>query len=257
MATRLKIMTFNLRLATDSDGGNSFTYRKPRISAFLKEANADVIGFQEITPLMREWLVGELSDYYTVGGGREADCMGESSLIAFRKDRMMLLSCDTVMLSNAPHVFGSRYDGSDQSGCPREYVRVLLKHRDIAEPFLVYNVHTDHIGPVSRMLASAQLLQDVTSRTQKFFLTGDFNAMPDAPEIKMITATKTKAIKDATATLGGTFHNYGHCIPPLKIDYVFTNADTKVLEAVRVEDTPAAGTPYISDHNPVYIVAEL
>ena len=67
MATKLKIMTFNLRLATDADGMNSFTNRKPRISAFLKETNADVIGFQEITTTMREWLVEELSD--SISGG--------------------------------------------------------------------------------------------------------------------------------------------------------------------------------------------
>ena len=257
MSTKLKIMSFNMRMDQARDGDNHFSCRKARIIEFLNEQKSDVIGFQEITPTMREWLVETFPDYYMVGVGRAADYSDETSLIAFRKDTMALVSCDTVMLSSTPRVFGSRYDGSDQSGCPREYVKALLKHRDIAEPFYIYNVHTDHLGAISRQLASTQLMQDITSHDKKFFLTGDFNAEPDTPEITMITKCSTRAIKDASATLSGTFHNFGREQNPWKIDYIFTDADTTVLESVRVEDHPAPGTPYISDHNPIYIIAEI
>ena len=257
MSTKLKIMSFNMRMDQARDGDNHFSYRKTRIIEFLNEQKADVIGFQEITPTMREWLVETFPDYYMVGVGRAADYSDETSLIAFRKSDMALVSCDTVMLSTTPHVFGSRYDGSDQSRCPREYVKALLKHRDIAEPFYVYNVHTDHVGAISRQLASTQIMQDLTSHDKKFFLTGDFNAKPDTPEIAMITQCSSRAIVDTTASLGGTFHNFGREAEPWKIDYIFTDADTPVLESVRCEDAPAPGTSYISDHNPIYIVVEL
>ena len=257
MSTQLKVMSFNMRLHCPTDGLNVFTNRRERILAFLNETCADVIGFQEVTPAMRDWLVESLPAYYTVGGGRGVNYDDEASLIAFRKDVFSLISCDSIMLSNTLRVFGSRYDGSDQSDCPRVYTRAFLKHRDIAEPFYVYNVHTDHIGQVSRMLASVQLLQDITSHDRTFFMTGDFNALPGAPEIQAITACKTRGIVDATAELGGTFHDFGRREVLEKIDYVFTDASVKILEAVRVNDTPAEGTPYISDHYPVYIVAEL
>ncbi|MBR0442879.1 MAG: endonuclease/exonuclease/phosphatase family protein [Clostridia bacterium] len=257
MSTKLKIMSFNMRLDQAHDGNNHFSYRKGRIIEFINEAKADVIGFQEITPTMREWLVETFPDYYMVGVGRAADYSDETSLIAFRKDAMALVSCDTIMLSTSPRVFGSRYDGSDQSHCPREYVKALLKHRDISEPFYVYNVHTDHQGAVSRQLASTQIMQDITSHNKKFFMTGDFNAGPETPEIAMITQCATRAIKDTTQGLSGTYHNFGREQNPWKIDYIFTDADTTVLESVRVEDTPAPDTPYISDHNPIYIVVEL
>ncbi len=257
MAIKLKIMSLNMRLDTVKDGENQFTNRKPRIVEFLNAAGADVIGFQEITPSMREWLVATFPAYYMVGVGREANYSGETSLVAFRKDTMALLSCDTIMLSSTPHVFGTLYDGSDQSGCPRQYVRARLKHKDVAEPFWIYNVHTDHKGALARMLASAQIMQDITSHNEKFFLTGDFNATPDASEISMITECKIRSIKDATETLGGTFHDFGRREKPTKIDYIFTDASTPVLDAVCIEDHPTAGTPYISDHNPIYIIAEL
>ena len=170
---------------------------------------------------------------------------------------MSLLSANTVMLSNSPTVFGSRYDGTDQSVCPRVYTKVCLKHRTIAEPFYVYNVHTDHRGQTARILAVTQLLQDVSSHGRKVFLTGDFNADPDSTEIRMMTESSTRALKDATSELGGTFHDYGRAKERRKIDYVFTDADTAVREAVRVNDEPREGENYLSDHNPIYIVAEI
>ena len=257
MSTSLKIMSFNMRFDTPADKNNSFQSRKGRIADFLNEERADIIGFQEITPAMRDWLVDTLSDYYTVGVGRAEDYSGETALIAFRKDTMALKSCDTVMLSTTPEIFGSRYDGSDQSPCPREYVRVCLKHRDIADPFYVYNVHTDHRGQIARMLAVSQIMRDIASRREKFFLTGDFNALPEAPEISMITSCASRPVIDATASLGGTFHDFGRLDCPQKIDYIFTDATIKIRECARVQDEPLENRTYISDHNPIYIIAEL
>ena len=257
MSTKLKVMSFNMRVDVACDGANQFIHRRGRIKQFLDAEKPDLIGFQEIAPNMREWLVETFPDYYMVGVGRHADYSGETTLVAFRKDTMSLMECATVMLSNAPTVFGSRYDGSDQSMCPRLYVRATLKHRDIAEPFCFYNVHTDHEGWVARALATTQILQDINSRSEKFFLTGDFNAYPDSAEIKMITACKAKAIVDATADMDGTFHAFGNLETPAKIDYIFTDASTKILESVRVDDQPKENETYISDHNPIYIIAEL
>ena len=257
MATSIKVMSFNMRMNTPVDGINAFPNRRARILACLKAEAPDVIGFQEITPDMRDWLIEALPNHYLIGCGRDANYGGEAPVIAFRKDTMTLISCDTVVLSNTPTVFGTRYDGLDQSSCPRTYVRALLKHRDVDEPFYAYNVHTDHKGAIARLLACNQLLQDITSHGRKFFLTGDFNAFPDAPEIKMMTACKTRAIADATATLETSFHHYGTRTTPAKIDYIFTDAATPVTAVARVEDAPAEGEPYISDHYPIYIVAEL
>ena len=259
MSTKLKVMSFNMRVDVTCDGPNQFIHRRERIKQFLDTEKPALIGFQEIAPNMREWLVETFPDYYMVGTGRQSDYLGETTLVAFRKDTMALMSCDTVMLSNAPTVFGSRYDGTDQSMCPRVYVKVRLKHRDIAEPFWFYNVHTDHEGSIARMLASTQILQDISSHNEKFFLTGDFNATPDAAEITMITKCKSRKIIDATAALGGTFHAFGN-IPAkdmVRIDYVFADASVNVLDSVRIDDQPKEGETYISDHNPVYIIAEL
>ena len=253
---KIKIMSFNMRMSFANDGVNCFESRKSRIKDMLCAEDPDIIGFQEITPEMREFIIDTLDGYYTVGAGRTAEFGGETSLVAYKKKDFQLVSCDTVMLSTTPSVFGSVYEGSDQSKCPREYVKALLKHRDIANPFWVYNVHTDHIGELSRTLASLQMLQDICSHGREFLFTGDFNAHPDSREIRMITDCVTRKITDATASLDGTFHNYGRCQPPSKIDYIFASEGFTVTEAHRVADEPVDGV-YCSDHYAVSATVEI
>ena len=256
MATRLKIISFNMRMNNPGDGINAFPNRKGRIKEFIDGCDADVIGFQEILPEMRDFLVEAFPNYYMVGVGRGRNYDDESALIAFRKDKMELISCDTVMLSTTPRVFGSRYDGSDQSHCPREYVKAFLKHKDIDEPFYVYNVHTDHLGVMAREFASLQMLQDMCSHNYKVFFTGDFNAQPNERSIKMIVENSTRPMVDA---VGGTitFHNFGKIIDgDAKIDYIFADKDTRVVESAIVADEGVDGV-YISDHYPIWAIFEV
>ena len=130
MAT-LKIMSFNMRMSHANDGVNNFVNLKPRILEMLKAEAPDIIGFQEITPEMRGFIIENLTDYYAVGAGRGATYNDEAPLIAFKKLDMQLISCDTVMLSITPSVPGSVYEGSDQSRCPRAYAKAFFKHKDI------------------------------------------------------------------------------------------------------------------------------
>ncbi|MBO5939067.1 MAG: endonuclease/exonuclease/phosphatase family protein [Clostridia bacterium] len=257
---QLKVMSFNMRWSGAKDGINCFENRKPKILAMLEREDPDLIGFQEITPEMRRWLVEVLGDYFLVGGGRTATYGGESALVGFKKAKMQLISADTVMLSSNPKVQGSFYEGSDQSPCPRCYTKVFFKHDEIDEPFWFYNVHTDHVGALARLLASTQMLQDINSHQDKFFLTGDLNASPDAPEIQMFTAQSR--IKDATALLGGTCHGYGRHIREgnfglnAKIDYILVGGEIEVKEASVVTEAPEDGI-YYSDHFAVTAIVEM
>ena len=263
--TRLKVMSFNLRWSGAKDEINCFENRKPKIRELLLREVPDVIGFQEITPEMRRWLVETMDAYYAVGGGRGKGYSGEAPLVMFRKDCFQLISADTVMLSACPTVPGSMYGLEDHSKCPRAYVRALLKHDEIDEPFYMYNVHTDHFGANGRILASMQMMQDINSHTKNFFLTGDLNAAPDATEIKLLSSACNREIKDATAGLGGTLHGFGKAtlrdengvlLPGTKIDYVFAGGAVEVLDAKVVTETPDDGI-YSSDHFAVYAVVEM
>ena len=262
---RLKMMSFNLRWSGAKDGINCFENRKPKIQALLQREAPDVIGFQEITPEMRRWLVTTMDEYYAVGGGRGKGYVGEAPLIMFRKEKMQLISADTVMLSATPKVPGSMYGLTDHSTCPRAYAKVLLKHDEIAEPFWFYNVHTDHFGAHGRILASMQMMQDINSHAYNFFLTGDLNAAPESTEIQLLFSACNRKLQDATEGLGGTCHGYGNpshldekgeLLPSTKIDYVFAGGEVEVIDAKVIVEKPADGI-YSSDHFAVYANVEI
>ena len=252
----MKVMSFNLRFDTPNDGINAFSLRIPRVLDTIKKENPDIIGFQEVTDSMRKKMREILTDYTTIGCGRDANYHGESMLIAFKTDLFELIDVKNVWLSETPDVPGTKY-GYDHSGCSRMYTSILLKHDKIEKPFRFVNTHLDHEGALARVLESKQLCRDLSAYKEKFILTGDFNATPDAPEIKLITEKmEDRGCVDCTADLGVTFHAFGKW--PLeqhvKIDYIFTDGICK--NAHRVDDIPVNGQ-YYSDHNAVCAEIEL
>ncbi len=252
----MKVMSFNLRFDTPHDGINAFSLRIPRIIEVIKNESPDIIGFQEVTDSMRKKMREILPDYTTVGCGRNANYHGESMLIAFKTELFELVDVKNVWLSETPSIPGTKY-GYDHSGCPRMYTSVLLKHDRIEKPFRFVNTHLDHEGARARVLEAEQLCRDLGAYEEKFILTGDFNATPEAPEILTITEKmKDRGCIDCTADLGVTFHCFGNWPPEkhIKIDYIFTDAICK--SAHRVEDIPVNGQ-YYSDHNAVCAEIEL
>ena len=252
----VKIMTYNLRYDNAGDGINSFTNRFDRVLDVIKKEAPDVIGFQEVTDSMRDMLRRALPDYCMAGCGRDKNLHGEAMLIGYRADKIELLSCENVWLSLTPSIPGSRY-GGDQSGCPRMYTSLLLKHCDIESPFRFINTHLDHEGKNARYLGALQLVQAISQYKEKFVMTGDFNAEPTEPEIKLITsALSYKGAIDCTEGFEPTFHEFGKRKGDArnKIDYIFT--DGKCENAYIVEDIPVNGQ-YYSDHNAICAYIEL
>lgn len=255
MSHTLKFMTFNIRVAAGCDGINMFFNRAHRVVEVIEKEQPDVIGFQEVTDEMRAWLRDRIPGYTVQGCGRERDYHGESMLLAYKTDAVEMISLDNLWLSPTPRVPGSRFPG-DQSSCPRMLTTVLLKHNDVKEPFRFINTHLDHVGAQARYLGSMELCRLISSYPEKFVLTGDFNATPETPEIKVITeALADRGVTDCTAGLPGTFHGFGHYPDHTgpKIDYVFS--DFRCTGSYIVEDVPVDGM-YYSDHNAVVAVIE-
>lgn len=251
-----KIMTFNMRTQTTNDGDNQFFLRAPYIKERLDAIKPDVIGMQEVQPVMYERLIADLPDYYIVGGGRGRDRGDEAVCVAFLKERFTLCDLETFWLSATPHTPGSRYTG-DQSGCPRVCTVLTLKPKD-GEPFRVYNMHTDHVGKVARVLASNQMLQKLDENnllsSMPAIVTGDFNAEPDDLCITTVTNYKGGELVDISADVGGTFHDYGRC-EPIKIDYIFADRSVKCISCEAVRDRREDGL-WLSDHYPVMATVE-
>lgn len=242
---KIKVMTFNLRVEVFEDGINSFSNRKDRVLSVIKEHNPDIIGFQEATESMKKWLNVVLNDYIVVGCGRDKHYGGESTTIAYKKDKFDLIELTNFWLSNTPSVPASTY-GLDQSGCPRIVTSTILRHKDTNKRFLYINTHLDHVGRQARLLSSKQLINFIKEKEIPCVLTGDFNALPNTPEIKEIT----NYLNDLTVNIKGTFHEFGKLDKPTKIDYIFTNLSSNINETYIIDEKPINGV-YVSDHHQI------
>jgi len=257
MSTTVKIVTFNLRCNVKVDEMNMFDNRKGLILAKIDEEKPDIIGFQEMTPPMRKFLIAHLPEYHIVGRSRSADYTGEHMDIAYRRDTLELFGLDFFWMSPTPYVPGSRYE--EQSTCPRITTSAIFKHKDVETPFRVFNTHLDHIGEQARVLGMGQILDKITEENAKFrlpvFITGDFNAYPDSETIRLCNEYEDTKLVDLTADINATFHGYGNTA--VKIDYIFTDSETaKGHIKTEVWDDVNFGL-YLSDHYPVAATVEL
>ena len=242
----LKIMTFNTRIDVDK-GAIDFELRKDRIAELIASEKPALIGFQEVTDRVKATLSDMLEGYYIVGCGRKKDYSGESAAVAYRKDMFELLALDTFWLSTTPKIAATRY-GEDQSTCPRITTALLLVEKHSEQPFWFINTHLDHVGSTARLMGSIQIMQYISSHKEPCILTGDFNAEPDAKEIRILVDNEHLGLIDCTANIKGTFHDYGRRADNMaKIDYIFTNLPCDIEKTYVCLDEAPNGT-YYSDH---------
>ncbi|MBE6688457.1 MAG: endonuclease/exonuclease/phosphatase family protein [Ruminococcaceae bacterium] len=250
----MKIVTFNLRCDVKIDQANMFKNRKGLILDKIDAEMPDVIGFQEMLPHMREFLIKHLSEYQFVGRSRSADFTGEHMDVAFLKDKYDIIGLDCFWLSPTPDVPGSRYE--EQSGCPRIVTATMLREIKTNKMFRFINTHLDHIGEQARVLGIKQIAKYISEQNKRFelpfFLTGDFNALPDSETIKYCYALEEPAMTELTAGITDvTYHGYGTVSENYKIDYIF--CDRKTAEnsytVTRWEDCNYG--LYLSDHYPI------
>jgi endonuclease/exonuclease/phosphatase family metal-dependent hydrolase len=251
-----KIISCNVRTQVQNDGVNQFVNRVDFLCEKLGSLDADVIGFQEVTEVMRKEIIARMPTYAFFGAGRRADRLSEAALIAVKQSRLIVERVFSEILSNEPHIPGSTY-GGDQSSCPRIFSSADLMPIVGGKPFRIMNIHTDHIGKNATVLECDQMIKSYFDqqklRPMPTVLTGDYNATPEAPEIRLII--EKGGFTDITESLPPTFHDFGRCATDWKIDYIFTSPEWKVDGIFSYRDT--RGELYLSDHDPVMAVLQL
>ncbi len=260
MSSLIKAMSFNVKCGYEGQlGANGFPARKQAILDMIKMADPDIIGFQEMTYDMRLWFSEILREYTVLGCGRGDKYDGEGMSIAFKTRMFELVSMEQFWLSGTPEIPGSTNYGDCKSCYPRMVNVLKLFSNDAKETFYMYNTHLDHPQDASktRTHSMMQIIQHISQHTEKFVLTGDMNATPDAPEIKLVeNILAYRNARDCTADLPDTFHDFKgskNCF--MKIDYIFS--DMKCISSYRIDDEPDVGKPFYSDHCAVCAELEL
>ncbi len=161
MLQKISFMTFNVRIAVDSD---PFLWRDRlgSILQIIQRYQPDVLGVQETRDHMYEDLRRTLEEYdsYAVSS-IPGDPIGQSNALFIRKNAFAAAEKESFMLSQTPDVPASK--GWD-AACERICSYVLLCSPDGGQPLLhVFNTHLDHVSAYAR----AQGLRLIAQKPKK------------------------------------------------------------------------------------------
>ncbi|MGI6355354.1 MAG: endonuclease/exonuclease/phosphatase family protein [Lentisphaeria bacterium] len=236
----------------------AIAYRAYR--ALLKRHQIDLTGIQEASYRQIEAIVHYTGLAYIGNGRDDGDKQGEHSCILYRKERFECLESHTFWLSETPEKPGSH---SWKAIYPRICTWGRFRDRRSGITFVHINTHFDHGSQSARENGAKLIINKLPEirRGQPAILTGDFNAGPDYPSVKMLKGIFKNSYRySLTEPTGptGTFHGFKPTPEKLArppIDFVFVSQRFEVLEHHTLTDS--LNDLYPSDHFPVLAVLRL
>lgn len=257
---KVRWATFNIRLDTPVDSLNRWGYRMERAAQFIKDAQLDVVGTQEVLHSQFEDLKRMLPEFEGVGVARDdGKTRGEYSSVFYRKDVFDALDSGTFWLSEYPDSVGLK--GWD-AACVRVATWAKLQHKETGKIVMAVNTHFDHVGVEARKQSALLIIRKIKEIVgdRAAVLTGDFNVTDQSDAYQTIT-TNEFVLKDAhkiaekVSGVNYTFHDFTR--QPLekrsKIDFIFVTPHIRVLSSDIPQEVEGA---LLSDHNPQWIEME-
>ena len=192
----LRVMTFNVRTATDADGPNRWEQRCDAMAAMLADRRPDVIGFQEARRGQIDDLMVRVGGYAWVGDGRDGGGKGEFCPIFFDRRRFELREHGTFWLSEQPETPSKGWDGA----FPRIATWARLRDKRTGREFVMLNTHLDHRGEQARVEGARLVVSRANqlSNGLPIVLTADLNARPDSDVYRVMSDT----LRDARRARG-------------------------------------------------------
>lgn len=255
----IKVISYNVRLNTKSDGDNCWDNRKHASINMINEEKPTVFGLQEALPEQVQYLADNLPEYGYIGVGRDnGKKKGEHMAIFYRKDEVELLDGGTFWLSETPDTPSRGWDAA----CFRSCTWTKLKMKSNGKIFAYLNTHLDHVGKMARKEGLALIMkraQEIVTEDMPIFLTADFNAVTSNPIFEPVKAIMKDAREVAPETDRRATINFYQPGNEDKADWIidhifFRGATPKTFKVLRDKDY---GAPYISDHYPVVLEAEI
>lgn len=256
-----KVMTFNIRYDNPRDSINSWSNRASLVYNFIVNEKPDILGMQEVMLSQFELLDSALTDYSSVGVGRDDGAKtGEMNPLFFRKERFDMVRTITFWLSETPEVPGTKEWGAS---LPRIVTWAELVDKISKEHFFWFNTHFAHDSDSARIMSSKLLLAEVERISEgfPFIITGDFNMLPTNEGYSILTGPNESvpllydsylvSVKPPTGPLC-TFNGFIDKPETRRIDYVFVRRGMKVLEHRTI--IKKENKIFISDHWPVEAV---
>lgn len=252
---QVKVMSYNIKYANETDGENSWSLRKDFLTNQIKFYEPDIFGVQEAVFLQMEHFSENLPSYKYVGVGREdGKTRGEYSAIFYDSTQYNVMDENTFWLSQTPGKVSVGWDAAME----RISTYALFESKDTGEKFWVFNTHFDHVGEQARRESVKLILSKIAElniQNLPVILMGDLNLEPSHESIKFLAENldDTKCLAKLVFGPEGTFNGYNFNAPVTRrIDYIFTGKDDfEVLKYAVLSDS--WDLKYPSDHLPVYV----
>lgn len=219
--------------------------RRERVVETIKECNADLMGFQEITPTWKEILDERFSgEYAFLGNPREEGRDCEYAPILFRREKYECIEWNTFWLSDTPEI-QSRVEES-------KYYRICtvarMRERATGTQFVFASVHMDYVWAAAEKQARIllQILDEMPDLPT--VVCGDFNCNRFSPAYAILEKSRLKNAEDVAeiTELRPTFQAFGK--KEDTIDFVWVdkiNVHSFFVPEIKVDGL------YPSDHNPL------
>lgn len=243
---RINVVSFNIRYKSDKNG-HSIAERAPRIEKIVRDADADVIGFQEYTPAWEREVESRFGKDYGIFCRYRDDAEDvEASPILWRKSRFELVETTSFWLSDTPEVKSRGWD--TDCTCYRMCVCAVLRERGTGEKLVLANTHFGF--GVSCHEKSARLIADRLAEYKGLpvVLTGDFNMTSDEPAYAVLSSRFTDVNAVTIRDSETTFHGYDpEHVRDQHIDYIFVGGGVRPCRFEIVRDRFDGGK-FPSDH---------
>lgn len=252
-AEPLRVVSFNVRLPTDSDGANRWDARKDLFVDTVRRLHPDVMGTQELWKIQGDYIVEKLPEYSWFGQGRRGGDGDEHMGVFYRKDRLKVIESGDFWLSDTPEVVGSI---SWNNLYPRMVTWALFEQLSDGRRFYFFNTHLPYRDQddVARERGAKLISERIAALSEDtpVVLTGDFNTVPESAAHQVITR-HLQDVWDSGATRSGpaeTFHAFTGKADR-RIDWILQRGWQVQHTST---DTQSRDGRYPSDHFPVVTV---
>ena len=246
----IKLLSYNLQSWDVTDR------RKNGVITIIKEADPDIICFQEVTIFWYSFLRKEFKDKYIFTGRdrfyndkTQPKRDFERNSIAFKKDKFIYKRCRTYWLS--PNIYEpSRFPGAFFN---RIFTTAILQSKNTNQKFEVISTHFDDRFPDIRAKQGQVLAQYVSNEKLPLILMGDFNSEPKEEAYQNVS----KVLSDVGKLYhqeSFTYHAYDK-YPHERIDYAFVNEEVSTKSFKLIKETFEGLPP--SDHYPVEVIINI
>ena len=190
-AQELTVCSYNLRYKNNDDtkAGNGWNTRRTYLINLVNFQQPDLLGVQEALPAQMTDMRSGLSDYGSIGVGRNDGAnSGEYSAIFYRKETMVLLDNGDFWLSDTPYKASKGFPSKNGS---TTYYRICswgkFFHKPSGTVLYHFNTHMD-LDETNRQQSYyliKQKIQEIASTASPVIISGDYNAIQTGDAYKL------------------------------------------------------------------------